>query len=163
MGLFDKFKKKSQNDELIICSPITGEVSSVDQTPDEAFANKMMGDGVVILPENGEVVAPFDGEVAMVFPTKHAMGLRSENGTEILIHFGLETNALNGEGFDVLVKEGDKVKTGDPLMNVDVDFIKSKDILTNVPMVFTTLPEGKTMEIVKTGNVSKGDEIIKIK
>lgn len=164
MGLFDMFKKK--NDEkksVVICSPLSGELASIDQTPDEAFASKMMGDGVVIIPSDGEVVAPFDGKVEMVFPTKHAIGLSSNDGVQILIHFGIDTNSLDGEGFEVFVEQGQEVKKGQKLLNADIDFIKSKGISTHVPVVFTELAEDKTINILKTGNVSKEEEIVEIK
>lgn len=167
MGLFDIFKKKEETKEvkkeekLVVCSPLDGEVFPIEETPDEAFAGKMMGDGIMILPTNGDVVAPFDAEVVMTFPTKHAVGLKAADGTEVLIHFGIDTVSLNGEGFELFVEQGQKVNKGDKLISADIDFIKSKNIPTNVPMVFTSMDT--QFEVVKNGAVVKGDEIIKIK
>lgn len=88
-----------------VFAPISGEVVDITKVPDEVFAGKMMGEGVAVIPEEGVVYAPFDGVVKMDFPTKHALGLESEEGLEMLIHFGLETVGLKGQGFEVLVNQ----------------------------------------------------------
>ena len=122
----------------------------------------MMGDGIAIKPETGEVVAPFDGVVKMVFPTKHAIGLESKDGIELLIHFGLETVKLEGQGFDILVKENENIVLGQPLMKVDLDYIKEHADSTITPIVVTNL-NGRAMEVLQHGEVKQGDKVILVK
>lgn len=129
------FRNKDNN--KIVYAPIDGEVIRLEEVPDPVFAEKMMGDGVAILPTNGEVISPVDGKVNHVFPTKHAIGIQAENGAEILIHIGLETVSLNGEGFTTHVQEGASIKKGTKLISFDLDLIskKAKSIIT--PIVIT--------------------------
>lgn len=101
-----------------------GEVISLSEVPDPVFAQKMMGDGIAVIPKDGKVVSPVKGQIIQVFPTKHAIGIRTKHGLEVLIHVGLDTVELNGEGYEVTVSEGQKVKIGDPIMNVDIEFIE---------------------------------------
>ncbi|WP_141755915.1 glucose PTS transporter subunit IIA, partial [Staphylococcus sp. HMSC065E08] len=117
---------------------------------------------IAIKPETGEVVAPFDGTVKMVFPTKHAIGLESKDGIELLIHFGLETVKLEGKGFDILVKENENIVLGQPLMKVDLDYIKENADSTITPIVVTNL-NGRTMEVLQHGEVKQGDKVILVK
>lgn len=164
MSLFDIFKRKDKKrkKEIEILAPVSGELLNISDVPDEAFSQKMMGDGFAVKSYDGIVVSPVDAEVQLVFETKHAIGLKTETGLEILIHFGIDTVNLNGEGFDVLVKAGDKVKAGDELMKVDIEFIKANATSDIAPIVFTNLEEGKSIE-VKTGDVISGEpERIKI-
>lgn len=128
------FKKSKQNE---IYAPITGEVITLENVPDPVFSQKMMGEGIAVRPTKGEVLSPINGEVVQVAPSKHAVGILAEDGTEILIHVGLETVALEGEGFTVHVKTGDKVSVGKKLLDVDLDYIKehAKDIIS--PIVIT--------------------------
>ncbi|TDM07058.1 glucose-specific PTS transporter subunit IIBC [Macrococcus lamae] len=145
-----------------VFAPISGEVVDITKVPDEVFAGKMMGEGFAIIPESGEVVAPFDGVVKMDFPTKHALGLESDEGVEVLIHFGLETVALKGEGFEVLVKPGDSIVIGQPLLRVDLDYIRKNAKSDITPIVFTNL---NNQSLVNThyGYVRQGDKITEIK
>lgn len=156
MGLFDLFKKKKNKEDFEIIAPVTGKILDISEVPDEAFAQKMMGDGFAVKSYDGVVISPVDAEVQLVFETKHAIGLLADNGLEILIHFGIDTVNLNGEGFDVLVKAGDKVKAGDTLMKVDIDFIKENATSDITPVVFTNLEEGKTVQLI-TGDVMAGE------
>ena len=126
--------KASQHVEKVVLSPMQGEVKNISEISDPTFAGKMMGDGFMVLPENGDVVAPFDGEVMMIFPTKHALGLKSVDGEELLIHCGLDTVTLNGEPFEVKVHQGDQIKAGQLLMKADLNKIKeTKDIFIISP------------------------------
>lgn len=120
-----------------VYAPLTGRVVPLEEVPDPTFSGKMMGDGVAIEPINGEVRAPFHGSVVLAFPTKHAIGLKTESGLEVLIHVGLETVNLNGEGFEVHVKEGDQVKQGDLLITFDLPEIKEKAASTITPIIIT--------------------------
>ena len=100
-----------------ILSPVTGNAIPLDQVPDPVFSQKIIGDGIAVIPTKGTIVSPVDGEVASVAETLHAFGFRTEDGLELLIHVGLETVGLKGECFEVFVKPGDKVKAGDPVAN----------------------------------------------
>ncbi|KIP21398.1 Glucose-specific phosphotransferase enzyme IIA component [Anoxybacillus ayderensis] len=131
--MFRLFRKR----EEVIVSPLTGNVRSLENVPDPVFAQKMMGDGLAIEPTDGVVVSPINGEVVQVFPTKHAVGLRSDEGLEILIHVGIDTVHMHGEGFEAYVKAGDRVRAGDLLLSFDLSLVqqKAKSLLT--PVVIT--------------------------
>ena len=145
-----------------IFAPITGEVVDLASVPDQVFSQKLMGDGVAIIPSVGEVVAPFDGVVKMDFPTKHAIGLENENGLEVLIHFGLETVGLKGEGFEMLVKPGDTIHKGQPLLKVDLDYIRAHAESDITPIIFTNL-NNQMIHDVKFGQVNAGDALLTVK
>lgn len=159
MSLFGLFKKKDKNvkKEVEILAPITGELLDISKVPDEAFAQKMMGDGFAVKSYDGIVISPVDAEVQLVFETKHAIGLKTDNDLEILIHFGIDTVNLNGKGFDILVKQGDRVKAGDELMKVDIEFIKANATSDITPVVFTNLEEGKSVRLIP-GDVIAGEK-----
>ncbi|WP_223703027.1 PTS sugar transporter subunit IIA [Sutcliffiella deserti] len=123
--------------EEILVAPISGKVISLEEVPDPVFSEKMMGDGVAIEPTEGTVVSPVNGEIIQFSPTKHAIGIRSETGVEILIHVGLETVGMKGEGFEGLVKVGDKVTAGTRLLSFDVDLIKEKAQSIVTPLIIT--------------------------
>lgn len=149
------FKKKEKLSWLV---PLTGTVKSITEAPDIAIAKKMLGDGFCVDPTNGKVHSPVNGSIVMVFPTKHAIGIQAETGHEILIHFGIDTVNLNGEGFELHVKAGDKVQAGDLLLDVDIDSIKDKIPSLVTAIVITNL-EGKTVELSKIGEAKQGDAI----
>lgn len=142
--------------------PVKGEVASIDQAPDEAFADKMMGDGIVIKPQDHVVYSPCDGEVAFVFPTNHAIGLVTDTGVELLIHFGIDTVKLEGKGFQVYVKDGDRVKKGDKLMDVDLHFIEKHAKSSATPFVVTNLEDNQKIQIIKQGNSNAKELIMRI-
>lgn len=147
-------------DGKTITSPLRGQLIPITDVSDEVFSKKMMGDGFAIDPEDGTVVSPVDGKVKTVFPTKHAIGLETENGLEILIHIGLDTVNLKGEGFEVFVTEGDQVKQGQKLLTFDLQSLKTKVPSIITPVVFTNLQEGQTVHVVKTGTVNLGEKDI---
>lgn len=128
---------KSKPKVVEIFSPLNGEIINITEVPDPVFAQKMVGDGFAVIPKNGRLVSPVKGKVVQIFPTRHAIGIETMEGLEILIHVGLETVELNGEGFQVMVKAGDFVEVGDHLLNFDIDFIEenNKEIIT--PVVVT--------------------------
>ncbi|SES70895.1 PTS system, trehalose-specific IIC component [Salinibacillus kushneri] len=128
---------KERSDRETLYAPLSGVIKNLENVPDPTFAQKMMGDGLAIEPTAGKVVSPVNGEIVQLFPTKHAVGLRSESGVEVLIHIGLETVALDGEGFEAHVKQGDRVKIGDSLITFDLDFIKEKAESSISPTVIT--------------------------
>ncbi len=145
-------------------APITGELLPITEVPDPVFSGKLMGDGFAIKPSDGMVVSPVDGKIVNIFPTKHAIGLVSDNGREVLIHFGIDTVKLKGEGFESLISEGDIVKAGQPLLKVDLGYIAENATSTITPIIFTNLAEGESVVVDKPGPVKFGDEnIITIK
>lgn len=144
-----------------IYAPLKGRTVPLDEVPDQVFSDKLMGDGLAIYPDNGEVVAPFDGTVELVFPTKHAIGLKSESGVEVLIHFGLETVGLQGEGFTVHVDSGDTIVKGQLLMTVDLDYIKTHAKSDITPIIVTNSGEHE-IKTTHDGAVDTGEVLIKL-
>ena len=135
--------------------PITGKVIPITEVPDQVFSQKMMGDGFAIIPENGTVVSPVDGEILNVFPTKHAVGIKSKQGYEILIHVGIDTVNLKGEGFTAHVKEGDHVSKGQEILTFDLDYIEKSAPSTITPIIFTNLTK---LNVISHGMVEQGKE-----
>ncbi|MBU9724049.1 MULTISPECIES: PTS sugar transporter subunit IIA [Bacillaceae] len=121
----------------IVKSPMTGKVVPLSEVPDPTFSQKMMGDGMAIEPADSLVLAPVDGEVINLFPTKHAIGIKTVNGIEILIHIGIDTVNMKGEGFEAFIKQGDNVKTGDKLIKFDMGQVESKAASTITPLIIT--------------------------
>ncbi|HHX68280.1 MAG: glucose PTS transporter subunit IIA [Miniphocaeibacter sp.] len=146
----------------IITAPIKGELKPITETPDPTFSEKLMGDGVVIFPDNGEIVAPCNGTVSFAFETKHAVGLTSDSGVEILIHAGINTVELNGEGFEMFVNNGDKVKKGQKLITFDLDFVNKNATSSAVVMIFTNI-DGEKIHVENYGPVNINDNILEIK
>ncbi|BCU82117.1 PTS system glucose-specific EIICBA component [Polycladomyces abyssicola] len=140
-------------------APMTGKLMPITEVPDQVFSQKMMGDGFAIEPTEGVVVSPVEGEIVNVFPTKHAIGIRSVGGHEILIHVGIDTVNLQGKGFESFISEGDKVKPGQKLLEVDLDYIKENATSIITPIVFTNLQEGQSVNLNKT-EVQYGEEDI---
>lgn len=131
------FGKKEKRTVEPLYAPITGKLVDLEDVPDPVFSQKLMGDGFAIEPSEGKVLSPIDGQVIQVFHTKHAIGLRSQTGIELLIHVGLETVSLNGEGFEIYVREGQKIKFGDELMSFDLSMISEKAASTITPIIIT--------------------------
>ena len=133
------FKKLFGNKEteLSVASPLTGKKVALEEVPDPVFSQKMMGEGIAVEPEDGLVVSPVEGTVVQVFPTKHAVGLETKSGAEVLIHIGLETVAMEGEGFEAFVAKGDKVSVGDKLISFDLSLVKEKAKSTITPIIIT--------------------------
>ncbi len=148
---------------LEIIAPISGQVVPLTEVPDPTFSEKMMGDGVAIIPSEGKIYSPINGTVTMIAPTKHAYGLATDDGTELLIHFGLETVELNGDGFDVKVKAGDSVKVGDIIAEVDYKKLKDKNINMITPIIIFNVTDGTEFDFVYGQAESKKDLIIKYK
>ena len=146
-----------------IYAPVEGETVELSKVEDEVFSSLAMGNGIAINPSKGEVKAPLDGEVTVLFPTGHAIGIKGDNGAEVLIHVGMDTVTLNGEGFDVKVKQGDHVKKGQVLVNFDIDFIKSKNLSTITPVIVTNTSSLKEVKPHDAGKVTNDDVIINIK
>lgn len=132
--MFKLFKKKECH-ELV--APVTGKSIDLTQVPDAVFASKMMGEGIAFELESDTICAPCDGKITMLTNTLHAVGITADNGAEILIHIGLDTVNLNGQGFKALVHAQDKVKKGTPLIQLDLDFLKQQPYSLITPMVVT--------------------------
>lgn len=141
----DKTEKTQAVQEIIFNSPMKGSVRPVTESADEMFASKMLGDGIAVDPADGMVYAPCDGTVSLLFPTKHAVGIKSAEGVELLIHAGINTVQLNGEGFEAFVAQGDAVKKGDKLLKADLDFIREKGLNPQTMMIF---PEAMNLEVI---------------
>ena len=141
MGLFSRKK------ETFAC-PVSGTLLNLENVPDEVFAKRMMGDGFAVDPTVGKIYAPVSGVIKAAFPIKHAIGIEAKDGTEILIHIGMDTVELNGEGFTSHIKEGQKIKQGDLLMEVDLDFIASQGKPVITPVIFTS---GQSITVKKAG------------
>ena len=145
---------------IVIGSPFHGESAPITASPDEAFAEKMMGDGATVVPCEGVVTAPCDATISFVFDTNHAIGLELEDGVEMLIHVGINTVALKGQGFKALVQEGDQVKKGDKLLEFDLDYIRENASSTSSPVLFTTMEDNQQLRLIKAGHVKPGEDLL---
>ena len=134
-------------DEIALISPIKGEVKDISESSDETFASKVMGDGILVNPSEEIFVAPADAKVELVFPTKHAIGLSLKDGSQILMHCGINTVSMNGEGFEVYVEEGQEVKQGDKLIKMDLEKVKQAGHSTQTLMIVNELPDGRKVEV----------------
>lgn len=159
MGLFDSFKKK----DMIIGSPLKGKCVSIKEVSDPTFADEILGKGVAIIPECGKVYAPADGQITTIFPTGHAVGMTTESGVELLIHVGIDTVSLQGEGFKIIAKEGQTVKKGDLLLDVDLDQVQvaGYDIIT--PVIVCNTGEYSNINALTGKSMDIGDTIMEIK
>ena len=134
-------------DEIALISPIKGEVKDISESSDETFASKVMGDGILVNPSEEIFVAPADATVELVFPTKHAIGLSLKDGSQILMHCGINTVSMNGEGFEVYVEEGQEIKQGDKLIKMDLEKVKQAGHSTQTLMIVNELPDGRKVEV----------------
>ena len=134
-------------DEITLISPIKGEVKDISESSDETFASKVMGDGILVNPSEEIFVAPADAKIELVFPTKHAIGLSLKDGSQILMHCGINTVSMNGEGFEVYVEEGQEVKQGDKLIKMDLEKVKQAGHSTQTLMIVNELPDGRKVEV----------------
>lgn len=146
----------------IIFSPCDGIANDITSVPDEGFAAKMMGDGAAVEPKDSLMKAPADGEIQFVFPTNHAIGFTTTDGIEMLLHIGIDTVKLNGEGFEILVQEGQKVKKGEPLMKVDLSYVKAHAPSLVSPILCTELKENEKIRLLKTGMIKAGEELFAV-
>lgn len=147
--------------EIHVYSPLQGKVINVTEVNDPVFSKKMIGDGIAVIPENGEIYSPVDGVLTKVFGTKHAFSFLSDDNLEILLHFGLETVELKGLGFEVYVSSGNKVKKGDLIAKADLDYIKSKGKSLVSPVVVTNLEEFKNIDVF-VGNANNSSIIFSV-
>ena len=147
---------------VMIASPITGVAAPLSDTPDEVFSNKMLGDGAAVTPVDNIVRAPEDGEVAFVFDTKHAIGFMTESGISLLIHVGIDTVKLDGKGFEVFVENGQRVKKGEPMMKLDLDYLKANAPSVMSPVICSEMEENQKVRLIKTGDIQAGDTLFAV-
>jgi PTS system glucose-specific IIA component len=148
--MFELFRPKP----IDILAPVSGEIIPLEMVDDEVFSQKMVGDGVAIVPNSGEFVAPFDGILTKLFPTLHAYSIKHSSGLEVIVHIGVETVGLGGVGFEALAVEGDALKAGDSIIRADLERLKSLAKDTTTPIIITDM--GKYREIIK----KKGSVIV---
>lgn len=153
------FGKEDKN--VSIVAPLTGKVVALDDVPDPVFSQRMMGDGIAVDPTDGKVVSPVDGEIVQIFPTNHAVGIKTGNGLEVLVHIGLETVSMEGEGFEGHVSQGDKVKTGDALVTFDKELVAEKAKSVISPIVITNYDDAvSSFEAHYTENATAGETVV---
>ena len=161
MGLFDIFKKKEKT-IVTIYSPMNGKVIELKEVPDEAFAQKMVGDGCAIEPDKGIICSPIDGQLMNIFPTNHAIIFETIDGLEMIIHFGIDTVKLDGKGFQKLREPG-PIKIGDEIVKYDLDDIKDGVPSTRSPIIINNMEKVEKIEVLSLGKVIKiGEPIMKI-
>ena len=161
MGLFDIFKKKEKT-IVTIYSPMNGKVIELKEVPDEAFAQKIVGDGCAIEPDKGIICSPIDGQLMNIFPTNHAIIFETIDGLEMIIHFGIDTVKLDGKGFQKLREPG-PIKIGDEIIKYDLDDIKDGVPSTRSPIIINNMEKVEKIEVLSLGKVIKiGEPIMKI-
>ena len=146
----------------IIASPISGEVEDITQVNDDVFSQKMMGDGAAVKPSDGTIYAPVDGTVTVAYATKHAYGLTSNDGAEVLIHVGLDTVNLKGEHFESFVEQGQKVKKGDKLGTIDLAAVQQAGYDTTVMLVVTNTSNYTQVKRIADGEITHGDDLVDV-
>ena len=159
--MFNFFKKK-QNNTYMLGAVAKGKAVELKEVNDPTFNSGMLGQGVAIVPSEGKIYAPADGEIAMVFETLHAVSMTADNGVEILVHVGLDTVELKGEGFEAHVQAGDKVKKGDLLLEVDLEKVKAAGYDTITPMLICNTDEYESVKGLSGKDVVPGDDILAI-
>ena len=161
-SLADTDKEANVVKTITISSPISGIAADLSEAPDEAFAERMMGDGAVVTPLDAIVRAPEDGEVCFVFDTKHAIGFMTDTGVSLLIHIGIDTVKLNGKGFEAFVENGQKVKKGDPMLKLDLDYLKENAPSVVSPILCTELEDNQRIRLLKDGEIKEGEALFAI-
>lgn len=144
----------------VLHSPVNGDIVALSEVPDPTFAEKMMGDGVAVKPTDGIIVSPVHGEIMQLFPTKHAVGIKTVNGVEILIHIGIETVNMQGEGFKAFVEQGDKVAVGDKLIEFDPALVNEKAESTITPIIITNGDAVQSIDKQENQTASAGETVI---
>ena len=158
MGLFDKIKQFVSDDNknnIEIIAPLSGEIVKIEDVPDVVFAEKIVGDGVAIKPSGNKIVAPLNGKIGKIFETNHAFAIESDEGIELFVHFGIDTVELKGEGFTRVAEEGQQVKIGDTIIEIDLPLLESRAKSVLTPVVISNMET--VIELTKlTGSVEAG-------
>ena len=161
MGLFDIFKKKEKI-IVTIYSPINGKVIELKEVPDDAFAQKMVGDGCAIEPDKGSICSPIEGQLMNIFPTNHAIIFETIDGLEMIVHFGIDTVKLDGKGFQKLREPG-PIKVGDEIVKYNLDEIKDNVPSTRSPIIINNMEKVEKIEVLSLGKIVKiGEPIMKV-
>lgn len=150
----------SSGNETILFAPVTGEVVAIEDVPDAAFASKAVGEGVGIRPTGKLVVAPCDGELVKIFNTNHAFALVTDSGAELIVHIGIETVKLGGQGFTRLAQQGSRVKAGDPVLELDLDYLAANAASIISPVVLSNADQFTALESVASGSVEAGKTVL---
>lgn len=145
-------------EQAVVCLPLDGEVKGIEESSDAVFAQKTMGDGILVLPKDGKVYAPEDAQIEFIFPTKHAIGFTTVSGISLLIHCGIDTVKLEGKHFKTYVKQGDTVLKGSLLMEFDIEAIKEEGYAVETPIIVTNLKETEHLHVVGKGEMDHGSE-----
>jgi len=154
--MFKLFKK---NKTEAVVAPATGQLIKIESVSDDVFSQKMMGDGFAVEPTHNDIVAPVAGTISTVFPTKHAIGITTDEGLEVLVHMGLDTVELNGEPFEMLVKPGQQVEPNTPLATMDLDKVKAGGKGTTIVIVYTNMDKIDSVPTVEPQYVDHGDSV----
>ncbi|TYP54203.1 PTS sugar transporter subunit IIA [Thermosediminibacter litoriperuensis] len=158
---FSLFGRKRHNSvPVAVAAPMSGKVVDLSEVPDKVFSSKMVGEGIAVDPAEGTVVAPFDGVVKQVFPAGHALVVESVEGLPLLIHIGIDTVNLKGEGFKILAVENQEVRVGDPLVEFDMGLLKSKGNPLVSPLVIPDMNKVKSIELTREKEVIKGKDVL---
>lgn len=155
-------KEEKIRKTAIIYSPVDGIAADLSTAPDEGFAGKMMGDGAVVTPTEGTVYAPADGEVEFIFDTKHAIGFQTDSGIPMLLHMGIDTVKLEGKGFEILVTEGQKVKKGEPMMKLDLEFLSANAPSITSPILDTEVEDNQRIRLLANGEIKAGEPLFAV-
>lgn len=155
--MFSLFKSKT-----FITSPVSGPICNLQDVCDPVFSQKLMGDGIAIIAEDELICAPSDGTITLIAETKHAFGITTKQGIEILVHVGLDTVTLNGQGFQALQKSGNTVTKGTPILQIDLAFMKQKGISLVTPIIITNTQDYPCRDIHEKDSVSTGDKLLEI-
>lgn len=159
-GFFKKKKNEPVNDTFKFVAPVDGKAIPLSEVPDPVFAQKMAGDGLAMDPSGDTVVAPADGELTLVFGTKHAFAMTLDNGIELLVHIGIDTVSLNGEGFEQLAEQGTKVKAGTPIIKFNKDIIKEKGLALITPVLITNPDNAKSIKAIENIETKAGETVV---
>ena len=149
MGIFDSLKKSlgfNSNEGTVLKAPLTGKIVPIEDVPDPVFADKVVGDGLAIDPTGNVMVAPCDGVIGKIFETNHAFSMETPSGVELFVHFGIDTVELKGEGFKRIAKEGQQIKAGDPVVEVDLTLLKEKARSIVTPIVISNMDDVSHLE-----------------
>ncbi|WP_143555707.1 PTS sugar transporter subunit IIA [Selenihalanaerobacter shriftii] len=159
--MFNIFKKEKKS-MPIIKSPLTGRIIDLEEVPDQVFANRVVGDGIAIEPTDNILYSPVEGEIKQLFPTMHAVGIETKEGLEVLLHIGINTVELDGEGFSKFVSQGDQIKEGTKLIEFDLDYIEKNATSTVTPILITNLEDSQEIELIADSEVEVSTELFKV-